>query len=89
MKGAYGSLKCSFLIHAAAPITGNLAESVKVMNRMIPNILNAAEDCKAKSIAIPAIGTGTKGFPKEKFAAIIVEQIYQYAELSPTHVIGI
>lgn len=42
--------------------------------------LRMAESDSEKSIAFPAIGTGNLGFPKDKVAKIMIEQVLDFAE---------
>ena len=67
---AGGNLKCDWVIHAVGPSgvhaddeklinNSERAEVLKTMRQLIQKILNKADELQAKSIAIPAISTGS------------------------------
>ena len=72
--GRRGGLKCTKVLHVLAPRnTTKLQETVK-------SILDKARALGLKSIALPAIGTGGRGFKPSKAAKHICEAIIAYSK---------
>eukprot|EP00794_Sanderia_malayensis_P007527 gene7528-8364_t len=72
------SLKCKFVLHAVCEkydgVPGGQAE--QNLKALIMKLLADAETSRgAKSIAIPALGTGILGFPRDTVATILMECI--------------
>lgn len=76
MTGA-GSLKARHVIHAVGPMWGEGDEEAK-LKKAIVSVLSLASDSGLHSIALPAISAGIFGFPKDRCARIIVEEITKY-----------
>ncbi|MGH0134605.1 UNVERIFIED_CONTAM: hypothetical protein FKN15_033512 [Acipenser sinensis] len=55
-------------------------EDAKILSQIVMKSLCMAESDSEKSIAFPAIGTGNLGFPKDKVAKIMMEQVLDFAE---------
>ncbi|RXM33976.1 Poly [ADP-ribose] polymerase 14 [Acipenser ruthenus] len=51
-----------------------------ILSKIVMKSLRMAESDSEKSIAFPAIGTGNLGFPKDKVAKIMIEQVLDFAE---------
>ncbi|MDO9545517.1 MAG: macro domain-containing protein [Pelolinea sp.] len=69
-----GDLPCKFVIHAVGPRWGEGNEDAKLA-KTIHSSLRLANKLEAKSISFPAISTGIFGFPVERAAKIILEEI--------------
>lgn len=72
-----GSLKARHVIHAVGPIWGEGGEEAK-LKKAVRSVLSLAAEKGFSSIAMPAISAGIFGFPKDRCAAIIVNEIGQY-----------
>ncbi len=74
-----GDLKAPYVIHAASMSLGgkttepNLRSSVK-------ESLCIADREGLKSVSFPAIGTGVAGFPMDKAAAVMLEEVKDHLE---------
>jgi O-acetyl-ADP-ribose deacetylase (regulator of RNase III) len=77
-----GNLKARFVIHAASMTLG-WPTSPEALRASTRNSLLRAEEKGLKSIAFPAVGTGIAGFPIEKCAQIMIDEILGYLK-SPT-----
>jgi len=75
-----GNLKALFVIHAAAIRPGEkaTAESIRLATRQI---LFRAEEKTLKSLALPAIGTGTAGFPAAECARIMLKVVLEHIKV--------
>ncbi|MFH0955110.1 MAG: macro domain-containing protein [Candidatus Micrarchaeota archaeon] len=69
-----GKLDAKFVIHAAAIKLGVPAIEENI-RKAIKNSLELADSLECESLAIPAIGTGAGGFPKEDSARVLLEEI--------------
>jgi O-acetyl-ADP-ribose deacetylase (regulator of RNase III) len=69
-----GNLKAKFVIHAASMHLGGRTseENLRASTR---NSLLRASERKLESIAFPAIGTGIAGFPLERCAQVMLEEV--------------
>ena len=78
-----GRLKARHVIHAASMRLGEstLEENLRAATR---NSLRRADESSLKSIAFPAIGTGIAGFPIERCAEVMVEEVRAHLEGSTT-----
>ncbi|MHB8108431.1 MAG: macro domain-containing protein [Syntrophorhabdaceae bacterium] len=76
MTGA-GSLKARHVIHAVGPMWGEGDEEAKLKKAVI-SVLSLASEKGLRSIALPAISAGIFGFPKDKCASIIVNEMKHY-----------
>jgi O-acetyl-ADP-ribose deacetylase (regulator of RNase III) len=77
-----GNLSCRYVIHAVGPVWGEGDEDNKLAGA-IKGSLTLAEDLDLKSIALPAISTGIYGFPKERAARVILNEIDTYLAENP------
>jgi O-acetyl-ADP-ribose deacetylase len=69
-----GKLKAQYVIHAASMRLGGRT-SEKALRDSTRNSLKRAAERGVKSIAFPAIGTGIAGFPLERCAVVMFEEI--------------
>ena len=69
-----GKLKAKFVIHAASMHLGGRTseENLRASTR---NALLRASERKLASIAFPAIGTGIAGFPLDRCAQVMLEEV--------------
>jgi O-acetyl-ADP-ribose deacetylase (regulator of RNase III) len=72
-----GSLPCKYVIHAVGPRMGEGDEDNKLKSA-VASSLKLASGKGLKSISMPAISSGIFGFPKDRCAAILVKQAYDY-----------
>ena len=73
-----GKLPCKAVIHVVGSRNGEGKENEK-LTLAINNLLNLAQQNNFKSISIPAISTGIFGFPKEKCAKILVQELINFS----------
>lgn len=66
-----------WVIHANGP-TWNDTDSIEKLEKTVKNCLILADQKNLKSIAIPAIGSGRAGFPKQQAAQTILKAISNY-----------
>ena len=68
-----GDLPCKLVIHAVGPDYRRigLTQSKDVLRRACLNSLRIAQEEKLTSIALPAIGSGTNGMPKDACAEVM------------------
>ncbi len=69
-----GKLKAQYVIHAASMRLGGRT-SEKALRDSTRNSLKRAAEQGVKAIAFPAIGTGIAGFPLERCAVVMFEEI--------------
>jgi len=74
-----GHLPCRYVIHAVGPVWGEGGENAKLA-AAIAGSLRLADRLELASIALPAISTGIFGFPKQRAAQIILNEIRIYFE---------
>ena len=71
-----GRLSAKFIIHAVGPNLNDPAQlgldRTMLLKFAINNTLDMADRLNCKSISIPAIATGSFGFPKKKCADIMM-----------------
>jgi O-acetyl-ADP-ribose deacetylase len=78
-----GSLKAKYVIHTVGPRWGEGDEEQKLRNAVKNTLILAAEN-KFKTISMPAISAGIFGFPKERCARIIIDEITKFAKSNGT-----
>jgi O-acetyl-ADP-ribose deacetylase len=78
-----GRLKARHVIHAASMRLGEstLEKNLRAATR---NSLRRADENSLRSIAFPAIGTGIAGFPIERCAQVMLEEVRAHLEGSTT-----
>jgi len=69
-----GKLKARFVVHAASMHLGGRTSENNLRLSTRNSLRRAAEE-KLKSIAFPAIGTGIAGFPMDRCAEVMLEEI--------------
>ena len=69
-----GSLHASYVIHGAV-MGQDLQTDADKIARTTTRVLEVADEVGARSIALPAFGTGVGGFPLEEAAAIMVAAV--------------
>ncbi|KAM7321974.1 hypothetical protein ACRRTK_018815 [Alexandromys fortis] len=74
-------LNCHHVFHVVAPQwkVNDSAWSLKIMTNIIRDCLGTAEALSLQSIGFPAIGTGNLGFPKPKFAKLIISEVLKFS----------
>jgi O-acetyl-ADP-ribose deacetylase (regulator of RNase III) len=78
MTGA-GSLPARQVIHAVGPRMGEGDEDRK-LSSAVRSALALADRYGLRSIALPAISTGTFGFPMDRAARIMLTEIHRYLQ---------
>ncbi len=74
-----GRLKARHVIHAASMRLGE-STSEENLRAATRNALSQADENSLKSIAFPAIGTGIAGFPIERCAHVMLEEVCAHLE---------
>jgi O-acetyl-ADP-ribose deacetylase (regulator of RNase III) len=74
-----GKLKARYVIHAASMRLGE-STSEENLRAATRNALRRADENSLKSIAFPAIGTGIAGFPIERCARVMLEEVRAHLE---------
>jgi O-acetyl-ADP-ribose deacetylase (regulator of RNase III) len=74
-----GNLPAEFVIHAVGPRFGQGEEDRKLQSAVRAS-LALADRHGLKSIALPAISTGTFGFPMDRCARILLTEVYRYLQ---------
>jgi O-acetyl-ADP-ribose deacetylase (regulator of RNase III) len=72
-----GQLKAQYVIHAASMHLGGLTSEGSLRDATV-NSLKRATEKQLKSIAFPAIGTGVAGFPLERCAEVMLEEVRKH-----------
>ena len=78
---ATGNLRCNAIFHVAFH-----SKEEKIFVKTIQACLDMAEKKKYKSIAFPAVGTGTHGYPPSGAAKAVVEALKKFTSKKPKHV---
>ncbi len=77
-----GRLKAKHVIHTVGPRWGEGDEETKLRNA-IRNTLKLASEKGFRSIAMPAVSAGIFGFPKDRCAHIIVDELAAFVRENP------
>jgi O-acetyl-ADP-ribose deacetylase (regulator of RNase III) len=77
-----GMLRARFVIHAVGPRMGEGDEDSKLKSAVLSSLQIASEK-GIRSVSMPAISSGIFGFPKDRCAAILVDQALQYLAGDP------
>ena len=72
-----GSLKAKNVIHGAV-MGQDLRTNAELVARTTRRVLEAADELGARSVALPAFGTGVGGFPLAEAAEIMVREAASY-----------
>jgi O-acetyl-ADP-ribose deacetylase len=75
-------LKARWVIHAAV-MGQDLQTNADLIARATHSALDCAERCHARSIALPAFGTGAGGFPLYQSASIMTAETVNYLKAHP------
>lgn len=78
-----GALKAKHIIHAACIPLGIWADA-RTIRSAVKSTLQKAAELKAKSIALPALGTGVGAFPIDKCAGIMLDEIHTLIQSGQT-----
>ncbi len=78
-----GKLTARYVIHAASMRLGGRTSEAALRNSTRNSLRRAAER-GLKSIAFPAIGTGVAGFPLERCATVMLEEIRDHLRATTT-----
>jgi O-acetyl-ADP-ribose deacetylase (regulator of RNase III) len=74
-----GKLKAKYVIHAAV-MGQDLTTNEEYIKNATLNSLKRAEELKIQSIAFPAFGTGVGGFPLDRCAQIMLDQVKDFSK---------
>ncbi len=77
-----GRLPARYVIHAASMGPGVLTTDASLRDS-VRNSLRRCVERGIRSVAFPAIGTGVAGFPMERCAALMVEEVRRHLAASP------
>jgi O-acetyl-ADP-ribose deacetylase (regulator of RNase III) len=78
-----GQLKARHVIHAASMHLGGLTNEGSLRDATV-NSLKRAVEKKLTSMAFPAIGTGVAGFPMNRCAQVMLEEVKKHLNGSTT-----
>jgi O-acetyl-ADP-ribose deacetylase (regulator of RNase III) len=81
-----GRLPARHVIHGAV-MGQDLRTDADKVARTTRRVLEVADEVGARSVALPAFGTGVGGFPLDECAAIMVGEARQYESAGLEHVI--
>jgi O-acetyl-ADP-ribose deacetylase len=81
-----GKLSARWVIHGAV-MGQDLQTNGKLVRRTTESCLRVADEVGARSLALPAFGTGVGGFPLDECARIMVEAVRAYEPSSLEHVV--
>ena len=75
-----GNLHCKYVVHAVGPewYKQGPERSKKLLREACLNALKEAEEVEADSVALPAIGSGLYGMPKQVCAAVMFDAVEEY-----------
>ena len=76
-----GKLKAQYVIHAAV-MGQDLITNEEYMKNATSNSLKRAEELKINSVAFPAFGTGVGGFPMDRCARIMLDEVKDFSKKS-------
>lgn len=74
-----GKLKAKCVIHAAV-MGQDLTTNEEYIKDATLNSLKRAEELKIESVAFPAFGTGVGGFPVDRCARIMIDQVKDFSK---------
>jgi O-acetyl-ADP-ribose deacetylase (regulator of RNase III) len=74
-----GKLKAKYVIHAAVMGQDLITNEEYIKNATL-NSLKKTEKLKIESIAFPAFGTGVGGFPIDRCAQIMLDQVKEFSK---------
>ena len=74
-----GKLKAKYVIHAAV-MGQDLTTNEDYIKDATLNSLKRVEELKIESVAFPAFGTGVGGFPVDRCARIMIDQVKDFSK---------
>ncbi|XP_013401660.1 poly [ADP-ribose] polymerase 14 isoform X2 [Lingula anatina] len=77
-----GNLKCKRVFHGSC-LNWSASGSEECLRKLVKTCLFTADKGNYTSIAIPAIGTGNLGFPKDVVARVMYEEIAKFSTSKP------
>lgn len=81
-----GDLKARYVIHAASMGLGGPLTTEQSLRDSVRNSLLRAHEQQLTSIAFPAIGTGVAGFPVDRCATVMLEEITRFLDEQETSI---
>lgn len=77
-----GLLPCKLVVHAVGPDFRDLGlpQSRVLLRRACLNSLTVAQEWKMTSIALPAIGSGSLGMPKDECARVMFDAVVEFVK---------
>jgi O-acetyl-ADP-ribose deacetylase (regulator of RNase III) len=81
-----GNLKAKHVVHAAV-MGQDLQTSAELISQATRRALEVADDLGARSLAMPAFGTGVGGFPIERCAELMVTEVSAFEPASLERVV--
>lgn len=79
-----GKLPCKYIIHAVGPNMNDPSQLGIDRNQLleyaVTNALKMADELECTSISMPAIATGSFGFPKKKCAKLMIDCVVNYVK---------
>ena len=81
-----GRLRARWVVHGAV-MGQDLRTDADLVRRTTASCLRLADELGARSLALPAFGTGVGGFPLEECARIMVEEVRGFRPRSLEHVV--
>lgn len=73
-----GNLKAKYVVHAVGPVYGEESHREKLASAF-RNALLKADELGAKSVVLPAISTGTYGYPLDQCAEVFAEVLLEFS----------
>lgn len=80
-----GKLKARYVIHTVGPRWGE-GDEEKKLRMAVQSTLILANEKRFESISLPAISAGIFGFPKDRCAKIITEEIVKFIQSKETSI---
>jgi len=81
-----GELKAKHVIHAASMGLGGPLTTERSLRDSVRNSLLRATETGLRSVSFPAIGTGVAGFPVDRCARVMLEEIERFLDEEATSV---
>ena len=79
-------MPATWIVHAVGPVwKGGFSNEATLLENTYKNALSQAHLVGARSIAFPAISTGTYGYPLKEATRIAINAIAEYASSNPNH----
>jgi O-acetyl-ADP-ribose deacetylase (regulator of RNase III) len=73
------NLPAKYIIHTVGPVwKGGKSDEAKLLRSCYQKLLALADQNSIKTIAIPAISTGTCGYPKKQAAEVAIKAVKDY-----------